>query len=196
MNLPHVIPWTITEDARRYRGPFPVVAHPPCGLWGALAAVNYARWGGEHNKPGNDGGCFEAALASVCRYGGVLEHPAKTKAWPAYGLTRPRFGQWTQGSGGWVTEVWQSAYGHRADKITWLYYCGPTPPDLRWVRVRGTHRIGGHGLTPKDRSRKRLARRWSKETPIEFRDELIRLAQLNYYEKTEKTIWRRSRTAI
>jgi hypothetical protein len=27
-----------------------------------MAAVNYARWGGEHNKPGNDGGCFTSAL--------------------------------------------------------------------------------------------------------------------------------------
>lgn len=54
--------WPEHRDARLYNGNLPVVAHPPCQLWGAMAAVNYARWGGEHNRPGNDGGCFAAAL--------------------------------------------------------------------------------------------------------------------------------------
>ena len=48
--------WPIERDARKYEGVFPVVAHPPCQLWGAMAFVNYARWGGEHNKPFNEAG--------------------------------------------------------------------------------------------------------------------------------------------
>ena len=52
------------RDARTYTGSAPVVAHPPCQLWGKLARVNYARYGGDHNKPGNDGGIFKFAL--VC----------------------------------------------------------------------------------------------------------------------------------
>src|SRR3990167_11563853 len=87
--LTDVDPWDIDRDARHYSGPHPVVAHPPCQLWGKMARVNYARWGGEHNKPGNDGGCFAAALDSVRRFDGVLEHPAKTKAWAAHGLAQP-----------------------------------------------------------------------------------------------------------
>ena len=83
--LPEVDAWPEHRDARRYSGPLPVVAHPPCQLWGAMANANYARWGGEHNRPGNDGGCFAAALDSVRRFGGVLEHPAKTKAWQRTG---------------------------------------------------------------------------------------------------------------
>ena len=62
--LPDVDAWPEHRDARLYAGPLPVVAHPPCQLWGAMAAVNYSRWGGEHNRPGNDGGCFAAALAA------------------------------------------------------------------------------------------------------------------------------------
>lgn len=49
--------WDESRDARNYEGSLPVVAHPPCQLWGKMARVNYVRWGGEHNKPGNDGGC-------------------------------------------------------------------------------------------------------------------------------------------
>jgi hypothetical protein len=87
--MPEVDPWPEARDARTYSGPLPVVAHPPCQLWGRFAKINYARWGGEHNKPGNDGGCFAAALASVNRCGGVLEHPADSHAWITFGLARP-----------------------------------------------------------------------------------------------------------
>jgi hypothetical protein len=82
---PDVDAWDIERDARKYAGPHPVVAHPPCQLWVNFAALNYKRYGGEHNKPGNDLGCFESALASVRRWGGVLEHPANTNAWKAHG---------------------------------------------------------------------------------------------------------------
>lgn len=62
-DLEGVDPWDETRDARLYNGPHPVVAHPPCQLWVNFAALNYKRYGGEHNRPGNDGGCFASALA-------------------------------------------------------------------------------------------------------------------------------------
>jgi hypothetical protein len=67
--LPGVDPWDEARDARKYAGPHPVVAHPPCQLWVNFAALNFKRYGGEHNRPGNDGGCFAAALASVREWG-------------------------------------------------------------------------------------------------------------------------------
>ena len=76
--------WDQKRDARNYIGILPVVAHPPCQLWGNMATINYKRWGGEHNRPFNDGGCFESALNNVNRCLGVLEHPANTKAWQFY----------------------------------------------------------------------------------------------------------------
>lgn len=177
--LPGVDAWPEERDARNYRGPLPVVAHPPCQLWGALAAVNYARWGGEHNKPGNDGGCFASALDAVNKFGGVLEHPAKSRAFAAHGLPRPnRIGWQPVDKGGWVCEVWQSAYGHRANKATWLYFKGGKPPfDLRWDRPKGTHQIGFYDQRGKARNKPTLSKREANATPQEFRDELLRLVR-------------------
>lgn len=123
--------WDLARDARNYRGPLPAVAHPPCQLWVNFAALNFKRYGGDHNRPGNDGGCFRHALGIVRTWGGVLEHPASSNAWPAFNLTRPSktVGEWTQVSATeWVVEVWQAAYGHKARKRTWLLYVGINPP--------------------------------------------------------------------
>lgn len=174
---PWIDAWDKERDARNYHGPFPVVAHPPCQLWGAMANVNFARWGGEHNRPGNDGGCFAAALAAVNRWGGVLEHPAKTRAWAAHGLGKPTGTGWQRSGLGWVCEVWQSAYGHRANKATWLYYRGHRKPlELRWERPVGTHQIGFHDQRGPEKNKPTLGKREANATPLEFRDELLRLA--------------------
>jgi hypothetical protein len=178
--LPNVDPWDKSRDARKYQGPYPVVAHPPCQKWGNLAKVNYARWGGEHNKPGNDGGSFIAALNAVQKYGGVLEHPAYTHAWQHYGLNRPLKNEWIRSKKGWVCEVWQSAYGHRANKATWLYYVGDEKPfDLCWARVKGSHQIGWQDQRGKTRNKPTLSKKEANSTPIKFRDELIKLAELS-----------------
>ena len=168
--------WDEKRDARKYTGNLPVIAHPPCQLWGALAFVNYKRWGGEHNKPENDGGCFESALSNVNRCGGVLEHPAKTRAFKKYGLEKPKGIGWQKSGDGWVCEVWQSAYGHRANKATWLYYKGKKPPyELKWGRVKGTHQVGG-AEAGRTTNKPTLSKREANATPVEFRDELIKLA--------------------
>lgn len=172
--VPGVDAWGATRDARLYAGPHPVVAHPPCHLWVNLACVNFKRYGGEHNRPGNDGGCFKAALASVRQWGGVLEHPAFSRAWAAHGLTAPRGVGWLQaGPREWVCEVWQSAYGHKARKRTWLLYVGARPPlELRWERTPGTHQVGWF-----DRNKPSLSKKAASATPAAFRDELLRLAR-------------------
>lgn len=176
--IPGVEPWDEQRDARRYAGPWPVVAHPPCQRWGALAAVNYARWGGEHNRPGNDGGCFASALSATRRWGGVLEHPAKTRAWGAYRLPAPRTPGWSKTlCGGWVCEVWQSAYGHRASKATWLYFYGGEPHELNWTRQAGSHQIGFHDQRGKDRNKPTLGKREANATPAPFRELLLSLAR-------------------
>ena len=115
--LPDVDLWDETRDARLYPGPHPVVAHPPCSRWCRLAGLVEARWG---HKKGDDGGCFASALESVRRWGGVLEHPAHSDAWIAFGLSEPPRGGGWLGTlcGGAVCNVEQGRYGHPAKKAT------------------------------------------------------------------------------
>lgn len=167
------------RDAKTYTGDLPVVAHPPCQLWGKMANVNYARWGGEHNRPGNDGGCFAFALNAVNRCGGVLEHPADSYAWAAHFLQRPGYlNRWTRSGIGWVCEVWQSAYGHRANKRTWLYCAGTdAPTEPSWERIIGTHQIGFHDQRGKENNKPTLGKREANATPPAFAKWLIELAE-------------------
>lgn len=170
--------YDIQRNALTYTGDNPVVAHPPCQLWGRMAKINFIRWGGEHNRPGNDGGCFKFALDTVNRCGGVLEHPADSYAWRTYGLVRPLPMQWTPSGDGWTCEVWQSAYGHKANKRTWLYYRGSVPPeDPRWYRPKGTHQIGFHDQRGKERNKPTLSRHEANATPVAFMEYLVNLAR-------------------
>lgn len=177
--LPNVDPWDESRDARLYAGPWSVLAHPPCQRWGSMAFANFARWGGEHNRPGNDDGCFISALSSVRMYGGILEHPAFSRAWKAHGLTAPTGIGWTQvNAREWTCEVWQSAYGHRASKRTWLWYCGDAAPmALDWSRKVGTHQIGFQDQRGKARNKPTLSKAEASATPVAFRDALILIAE-------------------
>ena len=181
-----VDPWDEARDARKYAGPHPVVAHPPCERWGRYW------YGGPSVKvrktKGDDGGCFASALASVRKYGGVLEHPEASAAWGAHGLMPPVTGGWHYDlvDGSWCCEVAQSAYGHRARKLTWLYYVGDAPPpSLDWSRRSGVRlEEGFHSTAARAAARaagvrpvERLGHRERAATPIPFRDVLIEMAR-------------------
>jgi hypothetical protein len=185
-DLPNVDPWDVRRDARAYPGPYPVIAHPDCKRWGRY-------WHGAPNKPhqyklGDDGGCFAAALDAVRRWGGVLEHPAHSRAWEHFGLRKPpHVGGWvTADSVGFTCHVEQGHYGHISRKATWLYASGVVFPDLRWgageQRIHPValakygyakaRRIGMMAMVGgKDKTRIRNA------TPIEFRDLLMSIAE-------------------
>jgi hypothetical protein len=133
--LPDVDPWDRERDARRYAGPHPVVAHPPCERWGRY-------WNGGPSARvrrvlGDDGGCFAAAVAAVRKWGGVLEHPEGSHAWRRFDIVAP------PRAGGWVPAglfhpeaftccVEQGHYGHLSRKATWLYAVNTNRPVLKW----------------------------------------------------------------
>jgi hypothetical protein len=172
-NLPDVDVWDEERDARLYAGPHPVVAHPPCKSWSIMGQCR------PEIVRGEDGGCFAAALEAVRRFGGVLEHPANTHAWAAFGLPRPVNYGWQAflDEPGWAAEIDQAWYGHPANKRTWLYYIGPAPPAMRWGRAEPTGRTvrndGGGGRDQRSR------------TPPEFRDVLLGLARSAHVQAKE-----------
>lgn len=201
-DLPNVDPWDEARDARTYAGPHPVVAHPPCARWGRYW------YGGPsvrvRKAKGDDGGCFAAALAAVRRFGGVLEHPANTHAWPAFGLVEPSARGWCRGNGDthveWTCSVEQGHYGHRARKHTWLFAVlpmGVAPPSLMWgpsAPVLGAVRVDGIGFQTAAKCRawreqrargertkhdnlERMGRRERLATPTPFRDLLLSIAR-------------------
>jgi hypothetical protein len=136
-NIDGIDPWDEQRDARQYAGPYPVVAHPPCQRWGKFWAGQplYIKQTGIRKIKGDDGGCFEAALAAVREYGGVLEHPDGSHAWAHFGLNKPpRKGGWIKADdqGGWTCCVEQGRYGHYARKPTLLYAKDCELPELDW----------------------------------------------------------------
>jgi len=181
-----VDPWDEDRDARLYAGPHPVVAHPPCARWGRY-------WFGGpsckvRKKKGDDGGCFESALASVRTCGGVLEHPAASSAWKHFRIAHPyRIGGWipADGYGGWTCCVDQGHYGHRAQKATWLYAVGIEDlPELIWGKSNNNVRLDDGFRSTEERRRatrtgrcQRLSARQRKETPDEFKEILLNMAR-------------------
>jgi hypothetical protein len=169
--LEGVDPWDHARDARRYEGPHPVVAHPPCDRWHQLSAVNNKRWGFVINE---DGGCFASALAAIRKWGGVLEHPAESRAFKFHHVPEPTTRGWQLTlDGDWIAEVDQAAYGHRARKRTWLIYSGANPPpELNWREAKGSHQIGLF-----DQRLPQLPKAERAATPHAFRDALLRMAR-------------------
>lgn len=192
--LPDVDPWDEARDARLYRGPHPVVAHPPCQRWGKYWAGSptvISRTGKRLVK-GDDDGCFASALESVRQWGGVLEHPADSYAWKHFGLNLPpRSGGWVVADwqGGWTCCVEQGAYGHLARKATWLYANRVDLPSLSWGRSEGEFLRLEHGYhSAEERARKKalfkhhgaielLDHKARARTPEPFRDLLLSMAR-------------------
>jgi hypothetical protein len=184
-------PWDEIRDARLYDGPYPVIAHPPCQRWGKMwfGQPLTVKRTGVRKKKGDDGGCFASALSSVRIWGGVLEHPWGSHAWPHFGITVPsRSGGWIKADehGGWTCCVEQGRHGHYARKPTLLYAVHADLPGLDWG-------IGEPRLDPAvvERMGLKRAKRLGEVgargggtdssprigTPPEFRDLLIRMAQ-------------------
>lgn len=116
--LDQVDPWSEARDARRYDGPWPVVAHPPCARWSRLRGM----------ATQDTADCGPRAVEQVRIWHGVLEHPAFSTLWAHCGLPDPGAGP--DSYGGYTLHVEQSRWGHRAPKPTWLYIVGCARSDL------------------------------------------------------------------
>jgi hypothetical protein len=187
--------WDANRDARLYAGPWPVVAHPPCGPWGRL----------RHLYRGNEHDCAPRAVEQVRAYGGVLEHPAGSLLWCEEFPCAPGASRETQrlpqpmrewggngtllsvdSFGGYTVEVDQCEWGHVARKRTWLYLVGVPHSALEAPPFPGrepTHYASG-GRTKSSRTggavpagKKVCSETQRSRTPPLFAEYLIRLAQ-------------------
>ena len=158
-NRPDVDAWDAERDATNYSGPWPVVAHPPCGPWGRY----------HHRSRHQRKDLAIRAIDQVRRWGGVLEHPHSSQLWKDQNLTRP--GEFLDRFGGWSLDLSQCWWGHPAQKKTRLYIVG-----LPRLSVSlPTFRPGQTALL------ENLAKSKRHLTPPAFAEWLIELAKMAWF---------------
>jgi hypothetical protein len=166
--MPAVDCYDAQRDARTFPADVPVVAHPPCRLWGKMAMFSTA--------PASEKDLAIHAVEAVRECGGVLEHPAGSKLWPAAGLPWP--GEPADRWGGFTVTTDQRRFGHRAEKQTWLYVAGrgdlprfPRPAHGVAAFVVGDSRRPDGSYRPEIPKKERLA------TPPRFAAWLVDVAE-------------------
>lgn len=161
--------YDIDRNAMNWQGGCPVVAHPPCRAWGRL----------HHFAKPRDG---EKALGlwavdQVRRFGGVLEHPKDSKLWAAAGMPKPGDrDEW----GGWTLPVSQHWWGHRAEKLTWLYIVGVEPSQIPPMPIQlgeASHVIAGNKKKGQQGWRPQVTKAEREHTPAELAKWLVSLAR-------------------
>lgn len=168
----------IDRDARNFNGGSSVVAHPPCRAWGQLRALANPRPDEKELAPW--------AVEKVREFGGVLEHPAKSTLWDFMCLPRP--GE-KDIYGGWTLPIYQSSFGHRAEKATFLYIVGCLPNSLpimplilgeaHFVCGSSGRRTDGSRLKKGDRGwRPEITKAEREHTPFELAKWLVEVAKI------------------
>lgn len=155
------------RDARTYEGGRSVVAHPPCRSWGALRCLAKPEPGERENA--------RWAVGQVQKWGGVLEHPARSTLWPDMDLPVP--GQ--RDGYGFTLPVDQWWWGHKAKKSTWLYICGvemcdlpPIPYAMGEAEFVVNSSRGTRGRRPE------ITKAEREHTPIELARWLVQVAEM------------------
>lgn len=168
--IPGVEVWDAERDARRYAGPFPIVAHPPCAQWGRLRF--FAR------SDASLAACGPLAVDQARRFGGVVEHPRGSLLWGECDVPAPREGP--DSFGGWSIDVLQSDFGHRAAKPTRLYVVGCSRADLPPIPIalgRAPCVIETRAPRGSIEFRPCVTKREREATPHAFADWLLQIAR-------------------
>lgn len=162
--------WDETRDARLWPGGAPVVAHPPCRLWAKLRQFAKAA------DPVAERQLAIDAVGRVREFGGVIEHPAESTLWAACGMPTP--GRAPDRFGGWTAEIRQCDWGHKAEKLTWLYIVGCHPDWLPALPARRepTGLIKSQRGVPRD-GRKIVTKAEREHTPPALAEWLVELAR-------------------
>lgn len=167
--LPGCDVFDIERDARTWQGGAPVVAHPPCRMWGRLS--HFAK-----GRP-DEKDLARFAVAQVRQHGGVIEHPAFSTLWEDQNLPAPGV---FDALGGWTLPVLQQWWGHRAAKATWFYIVGAKPKDLPtipYVMGEATHVIAASRNRQKLRKVPEVSKAEREHTPPALAAWLVDLAR-------------------
>lgn len=167
--------WDEDRDALKWPGGSSVVAHPLCRLWSKLAPLSKA--------PAAEKELARFAVRMVREWGGCVEHPAHSRLWKDMGL--PPAGLGLFDGRGWTLEIPQFWFGHRAEKMTWLYFVGigrhELPPHP-FVAGEATHIVSsGYAKFKGDRNRSmkpEVLKREREQTPPAFAEWLLAIARL------------------
>ncbi|KKL45693.1 hypothetical protein LCGC14_2353050 [marine sediment metagenome] len=155
------------REARTYSGGMPIVAHPPCRLWGRMKHLSTA--------PIEEKELAIWAVHMVREHGGVLEHPQASSLWPHMDL--PRGGQSPDAWGGFTLDVDQYWWGHRAQKRTWLYICGMQRGELPTTPFRLGRATHGISNNRKKDGRPEITHSERSATPPAFAAWLVEVAR-------------------
>lgn len=184
-SMPDIDAWGEERDARLYRGPWSVIAHPPCGHWCKL------RW--NCKQPEAYRAMGPHAVSQLRAWGGVLEHPESSLLWRTCGMPRPSDPPDTWG--GYSVVVDQVHFGHPCRKRTWLYIVGCPRPHavailsgLADYSAKPTHAMGvpahkGRVLPCLPKTQRHI-------TPQRFADALARIAMACTSSEAQVSLWR------
>lgn len=162
------------RDALRFPGGAPIVAHPPCRLWGRLHKLSTA--------PIAERDLTLWALWQVRLWGGVLEHPFHSQLFTSLAIPGgclPAPGA-RDTYGGFVLAIQQWWFGHKAEKWTKLYVCGMEPkevPDMPYKIGEASHCIAQSNRRQKARLRPEVTKAEREHTPPELAHWLVDLAR-------------------
>lgn len=148
------------RNAFSFTGDYPVIAHPPCRLWGKLKGL------ANPDDPFLEKELGRFCVRKVIENGGVLEHPFDSGLFKEMGL--PLGG--TENELGFTLEMPQRWFGHSMIKNTWLFFSRielASLPELRPV-IPGSPRKAIELLSKKQRE----------ATPVLLAEWLVRAAQL------------------
>jgi len=159
--------YDVIRDARNYVGNNPVICHPPCRAWGNLSHMATP-------SPGEKELAI-LAIRQVRTYGGILEHPRRSKLWPDH---LPLPGQ-TDIFGGYTISIDQFWFGHSAKKETFLYIVGCSINDLPVIPLRFDMIEKTIGSCRKSKSvkRKEVTKTEREKTPDQMANWLIEVAE-------------------
>lgn len=159
-----------TRDARSYKGPHPVVCHPPCRLWGRMRGLSTA--------DASEMSLAIHAVETLLEWGGVLEHPADTRLLHWVDLI-PSIRK---------VAIRQKDFGHQAVKPTLLLVVGSDPcqwPDMPLDLSPVTHVIGSSARS----ALPEVSKAWRERTPPKLARWMVavaRLATMNKYQRSNR----------